>query len=275
MKGRTPVARPLRVLVTGASSGVGLAMCVELARRGHRVVASMRDRNRGGRLLDAARVAAVAERIELASLDVGAPAAAVELVVERIAAAPGGIDALVNNAGTAMIAPAQRLTDGEWRRTFDTNPFGAMACIRAVLPHMRRRGSGTIVHISSINGRVPASGGAAYTASKFALEGLSETLRPELWPLGIRVVIVEPGQYATDMCKVGHAERDAEPAYDAICRDWGALGGAPPPGAADASEVGVLIGDIREHPEPALRYPIGPVAGTTAVELVERHLARR
>ena len=191
--------------------------------------------------------------------------------MERLAAAPGGIDALVNHAGTASIAPAERLTDDEWRRTFDTNLFGAMACIRAVLPPMRHRHSGTIINISSINGRVPAEGGAAYTASKFALEGLSETLRLELQSFGIRVVIVQPGQYATELWKVSALESDVEPAYAAICEDWRSLGGAPPPGAADPTEVGALIGDILADPNPAMR--IGPVAGMTAAgEWIKRHL---
>lgn len=111
---------------------------------------------------------------------------------------------------------------------FNTNLFGAMACIRAVLPHMRQQGSGTIVNISSINGRVPAAGGAAYTASKFALEGLSETLRLELEPFGIRVVIVQPGQFATEIWgQTGFLDQDVEPVYAEICEDWRSLGGAP------------------------------------------------
>lgn len=269
----TMVGSGMRVLVTGASSGIGLVTCVELARRGHRVVASMRDSERSGSLRAAVQAAGIAERVEVAILDVAAPAAMVEQSVERIAAAAGGIDASVNNAGTAYIAPAERLTDSEWRRTFDTNLFGAMACIRAVLPRMRNRGSGTIVHISSINGRVPAEGGAAYTASKFALEGLSETLRLELQSFGIRVVIVQPGQYATNMWKVGFLEQDDEPAYATICQEWQSLGGAPPPGAGDPAEVGALVADILVDPSPALRYPVGPVGAMTAAELIERHLS--
>lgn len=103
------------------------------------MVASMRDPIRADRLLDAADAAGVAAHLEVAALDVAAPAAAVEATVASIASAAGGLDALVNKAGTAFIAPAERLTDGDWRRTFDTNLFGAMACIRGVLPHMRQR----------------------------------------------------------------------------------------------------------------------------------------
>ncbi len=82
----------------------------------------------------------------------------------------------MNNAGVAAVAPAERLPDAEWRRTFATNVFGAMACIRAVLPIMRQHRAGTIINVSSINGRVPLEGAAAWVATKFALEGLSETL---------------------------------------------------------------------------------------------------
>lgn len=193
----------------------------------------------------------------------------------QIAAAPGGIDVLVNTAGTASIAPAERMTYAEWRRTFNTNLFGPMACIRAVLPPMRQRRKGTIINISSINGRVPVEGGAAYVASKFALEGLSETLRLELGPLGIRVVIVEPGQFATDIWEKTKTlfDQDSEPSYAAISEDWRSLGGEPPPGAADPHNVGVLVADIMENPDPAQRYPIGPVADMTAAEWIARHVA--
>ncbi len=270
------MTQALRVLVTGSSSGMGLSASVELARRGCQVVASMRDDRRADRLLAAAQQAGVAQRIEVATLDVAAPAAEVEARVERIAAAPGGIDVLVNNAGTAAVAPAERLADAEWRRTFDTNVFGPMACIRAVLPGMRQRRAGTIINVSSINGRVPVEGAAAYVASKFALEGLSETLRLELEPFGIRVVIVEPGQFATGMWTETKAllDQDNEPLYAAICDDWRSLGGGPPPGAGDPAEVGRLMADIVAHPAPALRYPIGPVGDMTAAEWISRHLAR-
>lgn len=236
----------------------------------------MRDPSRAGRLLDAAAAARVAQQIDVAVLDVAAPAAEVETTVQRIAAASGDLDVLVNNAGTAAVAPAERLTDAEWRRTFDTNLFGAMACIRAVLPRMRQRGAGAIINISSINGRVPVAGAAAYVASKFALEGLSETLHLELRSFGIRVVIVQPGQFATGMWTHTPAllEQDDEPSYAAICDNWRSLGGEPPPGAADPAEVAALIADIVADPDPALRYPIGPVGDMTAAEWISRHLAR-
>jgi NAD(P)-dependent dehydrogenase (short-subunit alcohol dehydrogenase family) len=113
-------------------------------------------------------------------------------------------------------------------------------------------------------------------ASKFALEGLSETLRMEVQPFGIRGVIVEPGQFATELWGTAKAlpEQDVEPSYEAICEEWRSLGGKPPPGTADPAAVGVLIADILANPEPALRYPIGPVAGMSAGEWISRHLAR-
>lgn len=126
---------------------MGLAATLELARRGHQVVASMRDTGRARRLLDAAQAARVDARIEVATLDVTAPAAELEATVARIAVVWGGIDVLVNNAGTAGVAPAERLTDAEWHRTFATNVFGPMACIRAVLPGMRKQRAETIINV--------------------------------------------------------------------------------------------------------------------------------
>ncbi len=185
-------------LITGASSGFGLLTAVTLARRGWRVLATMRDLPRRGRLEDAARAAGVLDRIEFIALDV-TDNEQIAAVAASIATRPSPLDAIVNNAGFAMAGFSEDVLDAELRRQFDTNFFGAAAVTRAFLPLMRRQGSGHIVMISSISGRMGFPGVGSYSASKFAMEGWAETLRLEMKPLGVQVVLVEPGSFETDI----------------------------------------------------------------------------
>jgi NAD(P)-dependent dehydrogenase (short-subunit alcohol dehydrogenase family) len=204
-----PVAKT--VLITGASSGFGLLTSVTLARRGWRVLATMRDLKRREKLENAARAAGVLDRIEFIALDVTDNAKIAELAVsisaridavdEANADSPrlARLDAIINNAGFAMAGFAEDVSDAELRRQFDTNFFGAAAVTRAFLPLMRRQGSGHVVMISSISGRMGFPGVSSYSASKFALEGWAETLRLEMKPLGVQIVLVEPGSFETDI----------------------------------------------------------------------------
>ena len=185
-------------LITGAASGFGLLTAVTLARRGWRVLATMRDLSRRGRLEDAARAAGVLDRIELLALDVTDNAQIAELAAS-IAARLSRLDAIVNNAGFAMAGFGEDVTDAELRKQFDTNFFGAAAVTRAFLPLLRRQGSGHVVMITSISGRMGFPGVSSYSASKFALEGWAETLRLEMKPLGVQIVLVEPGSFETDI----------------------------------------------------------------------------
>lgn len=181
------------VLMTGASRGFGAVGAREIAERGHHVVATMRRPDRdGAAVIDGyeARIDAVPCDVQ----DVASVEAAVAFAVER----HGRIDVLVNNAGQSMIGAIEELTNAEIATVLDVNLLGPLRLIRAVLPHMRRQGRGKIVNVSSQAGRMggPIVGG--YCASKFALEGLSEALRFEVGPLGIQVVIVQPGIVKTD-----------------------------------------------------------------------------
>jgi NAD(P)-dependent dehydrogenase (short-subunit alcohol dehydrogenase family) len=186
------------VLITGASSGFGLLTTVTLARRGWRVLATMRDLKRSERLEAAAREAGVLDRIELLALDVTDNSQINELAA-TIAARPTQLDAVINNAGFAMAGFAEDVSDAELRQQFETNFFGAAAVTRAFLPQLRRQGAGQIVMVSSISGRMAFPGIGSYVSSKFALEGWAETLRLEMKPLGIQVVLVEPGSFETDI----------------------------------------------------------------------------
>ena len=190
--------RERTALITGASSGFGLLTAVALARRGWLVIATMRDLNRRNLLEEAARAAGVLDRIEILPLDVTDNEQIAKLAAS-IAARPSRLDAIVNNAGFAVAGFADDVSDAELRYQFDANFFGAAAVTRAFLPLLRRQGSGHIVMVTSVSGRTAFPGLGSYTASKFALEGWTESLRLEMNPLGIHVALVEPGSFATDI----------------------------------------------------------------------------
>ena len=185
-------------LITGASSGFGLLTAMTLARRGWRVLATMRDLERRQKLQAAAQAVGLLDRLEFLALDV-TDHEQIRAVAAEIAARPAPLAAIINNAGFAMAGFAEDVTDAELRRQFETNFFGATAVTRAFLPQLRRQGFGRIVMLSSISGRMGFPGVSSYVASKFALEGWAETLRLELKPLGIQVVLVEPGSFETDI----------------------------------------------------------------------------
>jgi NAD(P)-dependent dehydrogenase (short-subunit alcohol dehydrogenase family) len=179
-------------LVTGASVGFGRAIAKEVLGRGGRVVATARDR---GSIADLETGAA--DRVLALPLDVTQQdqiAAAVRAAEARF----GRIDVLVNNAGYGFLSGMEEASDAEARTQFDVNFFGLVAMTKAVLPLMRRQRSGRIVNLSSAAGVFGVGGSAFYTASKFAVEGLSECLAQEVAPFGIGVLIVEPGAFRTE-----------------------------------------------------------------------------
>jgi NAD(P)-dependent dehydrogenase (short-subunit alcohol dehydrogenase family) len=183
-------------LITGASSGFGLLTTLTLAKRGWRVIATMRDLNRREELSQAAHAVGVRHRIEILTLDV-TNAGHVAAIAQSVDVRSAPLHAVINNAGFAVAGFADDVTDAELRKQFETNFFGATAVTRACLPQMRRQGFGHIVMVSSISGRMGFPGVSSYVASKFALEGWTETLRMEMTPLGIQVVLVEPGSFDT------------------------------------------------------------------------------
>jgi NAD(P)-dependent dehydrogenase (short-subunit alcohol dehydrogenase family) len=183
------------VVITGCSSGFGLATSLAFARRGDRVYATMRNLAKAGDLSAAA--AAENLTIEVLELDVTDDASVVR-AVGHVMEAAGRIDVLVNNAGVEHWGALEYLPDELVRITFETNVFGATRMIRAVLPVMRAQQSGVIVNISSAAGRLPGlPANWAYSASKHALCSMSDSLSGEVQPFGIRVVSIEPGFYAT------------------------------------------------------------------------------
>ncbi len=247
-------------LITGASSGFGLLTSVTLARRGWRVLATMRDLNQREKLENAARDAGVLERIEFVALDVTNPeqiAALADLVTKR----GEPLHALVNNAGFAVPGFAEDVTDAELRHQFDTNFFGAAAVTRALLPQMRRQRFGHVVMVSSISGRMGYPGVSSYSASKFALEGWTETLRYEVKALGIHVVLVEPGSFDTDIwtrnAKLTAGLQDPTSANASRVPGWRRRIEQGAKDRADPQVVADVIARVLETPRPKLRYVVG------------------
>jgi NAD(P)-dependent dehydrogenase (short-subunit alcohol dehydrogenase family) len=261
--------RQRAVVVTGASSGIGEACALRLDGLGFQVFAGVRREQDS----DALRRKA-SERLAPVMLDVTDPLSA-QSASDSVAAATGGVGlaGLVNNAGTAVAAPIEFLPLGELRRQLEVNVVGQIAVTQAFLP-LLRQGSGRIVNIGSVSGRIASPLLGAYTASKFAMEGLTDTLRRELSPWGVAVSIVEPGRIATPIweksLKVADELLDAlprralelyGPAIEEVRR--GALEaarwGAPPEKVARAVEHALTA------KRPRTRYPVGPDARVGAL----------
>lgn len=247
------------VLITGAGSGLGMLAAVELARRGQRVFASMRDTGKGSAVLE--RAAAAGCGLEVIELDVTAPGS-VSNAVERVLAEAGQLDVVVNNAASATVGALESSTEDEVARLFDTNVLGPIRLIKAVLPTLRRQGGGRIVNISSGSAQTRAGVRlmSLYAASKAALHTLSLDLNKELAPLGIRVVLVEGGVGGSSpmndrlACRVASfgdpaspyvvAERIAATQIRGMLRSMG-----------DGLTSARMIADACLAPDPALRFP--------------------
>jgi NAD(P)-dependent dehydrogenase (short-subunit alcohol dehydrogenase family) len=247
-------------VVTGSSSGIGLLTAVELALSGYRVVATMRNLENRGRLEEAAQKAGVCDRLDLRRLDItefDSLPGAVDAMVRDY----GRIDVLVNNAGFSSAGFGEDVQLAEIRDQLETNFFGNVAMTKAVLPVMRKQKSGHIIQVSSIAGRAapPMIGG--YAASKFALEGWSEAVRIEVHSLGIRVVLVEPGSYDTDIwtrnVKVSAGALDPASPNRERSQRFSEFVKNTAKNRRDAREVAKLIVRIARDPNPKLRYLIG------------------
>jgi len=232
-----------RALITGCSTGFGRATAVELKKRGYEVVATAR---RPETLADLD----VDERLALDVTD--------DASVSSALASAGTIDVLVNNAGIGIGGPIERVPLAEVRRLFETNVFGPLRMMQAVLPDMRARGTGAIVNVSSVSGRVAAPLSGFYSASKFALEALSEALHIEAAHFGIRTTVIEPGFFKTNISE-SHLDYGVDTApydeLDTIMRRLSAeLGRDAAPGP---EVVATAIADALDTPDSAWRVPVG------------------
>jgi NAD(P)-dependent dehydrogenase (short-subunit alcohol dehydrogenase family) len=254
------MSRKLAV-ITGASSGFGLLFATDLARNGFHVVASMRDLGRRDRLDQAASAAGVSQHIDVRRLDI-TEFAAIRPFVDGVVGDYGRLDVLVNNAGFAVAGFAEDLELDEIRLQFETNFFGNAALAQAVIPVMRRQHSGHIIMISSIAGLHGSFSLSSYSAAKHALEGWSESLRLELNALGIKVVLVEPGSFQTDIWTRGAHLGQKLLDGTAVNRERGErmrdmVQKLP---KRDPTPVAGLVTRIALDPSPRLRYVIGPDA---------------
>ncbi len=201
------------ILITGATTGIGRSAALHFARAGHHVIASGRNEQALATLRDEGKGFAL-DTVRLDVTDPASIAAAVDSV--RALAGESGIDVLVNNAGYGLAAALAEVTDEDLRAQFETNVFGLMSVTRAFLPQMVAKRSGTILNVSSIGGRVTFPLFGAYHASKYAVEALSDALRNELAPFGVRVALIEPGPIATEfgnraVAEVSKYRKDSSP----------------------------------------------------------------
>jgi len=247
-------------LITGASTGIGRASALRLVGAGWTVLAGVRDPVAGEALTAAASGPGQLTPLALDVTDAEEVQAAATLVDEQ---GPGGLDALVNNAGTGIGGPLELLSTDEVRRQFEVNVFGQIAVTNALLPALRRA-RGRIVFVSSIGGRVAMAFTAPYAASKHAIEAIGDTLRVELHGSGVQVTLIEPGSVATPIWDKSRAEADritippelseqyghVPAAMDKVLRDT-ARRGVPPEEVAATIERALLAARMRS------RYVVG------------------
>jgi len=232
-----------------------MATTLSLARAGHTVCAGMRNPQRSTELHKAMASEQLGIHIVPQNVD---DEASVHEAIQRTLAQAGHIDALVNNAGIGKTGSVEETALSEFRATMETNYFGALRCIQAVLPGMRERRSGCIVNVTSVAGRIAGAAQAAYASSKWALEALSESLAQEVRGFGIRVAIVEPGVIATPI--FDKAEADKPGTVYPHKRRLDALFRASLEKPVSPFVVGDKIREIVDSGTWTLRHPVGPDA---------------
>lgn len=241
-------------LVTGSSSGIGFETALALARGGYHTYATMRDTKKGDRILEIAKKENL--QIRVVELDVNNENT-IKKAIKVILDEKKRIDVLVNNAGYFLVGCLEDLTISDLKDQFETNFFGVVRTIQAVLPTMRSQKSGTIVNVSSVAGRIGFPVTPGYISSKFALEGLSESMRYELFPFGIKTIIIEPGVIKTNLFSTLKKITKPDSAYkditDKVMKGLLMMSemGTPP------QEVASTIIKAVTSDNPLPRYPVG------------------
>jgi NAD(P)-dependent dehydrogenase (short-subunit alcohol dehydrogenase family) len=241
-------------LVTGSSSGIGFETALALARGGYHTYATMRDTKKGDRILEIAKKENL--QIRVVELDVNNENT-IKKAIKVILDEKKRIDVLVNNAGYFLVGCLEDLTISDLKDQFETNFFGVVRTIQAVLPTMRSQKSGTIVNVSSVAGRIGFPVTPGYISSKFALEGLSESMRYELFPFGIKTIIIEPGVIKTNLFSTLKKTTKPDSAYkditDKVMKGLLMMSemGTPP------QEVASTIIKAVTSDNPLPRYPVG------------------
>lgn len=267
---------PLNILVTGSSSGFGRLIARKLAQDGHQVFATMR----GVSEKNAEQAQALCNwanendlKLEVIDLDI-TDQASIDLAIGRVIDEFGTIDVVVNNAGTGNVGVLEGFSMDQVQLIFDVNAFGALRVDKAVLPHMRARGSGLLIHISSTGGRVLVPFVSPYSAAKAALEAFAEEFSFELAPFGIESVIIEPGSFATEAFG-----KLVTPTEAGVLAGYGEMATRPQemfagmaevltqPGSPDPHDVADAVAKLVDTP--AGQRPLRTVVGTLTVAGVE------
>jgi NAD(P)-dependent dehydrogenase (short-subunit alcohol dehydrogenase family) len=240
-------------VVTGANSGIGRATTLAFAQAGYHVFGTVRGMEKADKLLAKATSLSLADRITLVEMDV-ADSASVTKGFAQIYAATDQVDVLVNNAGVGGNAVTEECPIDTYTEVFNINHNGSVRCIQAVLPQMRKRGSGAIVNVSSVVGRITAIAQSPYYVSKWAVEGMSEGLAHEVAPFGIRVAIVEPGITRSSIFSKNIDAPNQSGAYDAHYRRLFAFYAAGITNATPAEEAAATILEAATTSSPRLRW---------------------
>jgi NAD(P)-dependent dehydrogenase (short-subunit alcohol dehydrogenase family) len=243
------------VLITGTSTGIGLATALTLGRAGHNVYATMRSPSRSPELAE--RTAQEKLPIKISVMDVDSDSS-VRTAIADIQKDAGHVDVLINNAGVERSGSIEELPLSDFRAVMETNYFGVIRCIQALTPQMRHRKSGCIINVASVAGHVSCSPLAPYTASKFALEALSEALAQEMKTFNVRVAVVEPGIIDTPMARRIEDPGNGSPYSQQ--RRFAHMFAASLKNPASPSLVADKIHSIIESGTWQLRHPVGPDA---------------
>ncbi len=249
----TPVAGAPVTVVTGANSGIGRAVAIHLAGQGHRVYGTVRSFDKAAKLNAMAAEADVA--VNLVELDV-ADDYSVRAGFARVFDQAGRVDVLVNNAGVGGNGTVEETPIGTYAEVMNVNLYGQLRCLKAVLPSMRQRRSGTVVNITSIVGRIAALAQAPYVASKWALEGMSEQLAQEVARFGIRVAIIEPGLTKSAILAKNTDSTEAGSDYEPHLRRMFRFYAAGYIYASDPFEVAHIVHHAIHTDTPTLRYVV-------------------
>ncbi len=240
-------------IITGTSTGIGFATAIVMGRAGHTVYATMRTPEKASELK---RIVSQEKLpVHILALDVD-NSDSVAHAIDRMLKEQGRIDVLVNNAGIGLLGHVEELPFAEFKKTMETNYFGALRCIQAVLPGMRKQRRGCIINVTSVAGRIATASQSPYAASKWALEGLSESLAQEVKMHGIRVAIVEPGIIQTPIFeKFTPTPTDSPYPHE---RRLKSLFDSSLQNPVSPYVVGEQIRQIAESDSWKLRYPVGP-----------------
>jgi NAD(P)-dependent dehydrogenase (short-subunit alcohol dehydrogenase family) len=253
-------------LITGSSRGLGRALAEAVLEAGHELLATARHPEQLADLVGRYR-----DHVRTFALDVTDPQAASDAVSAAVEAF-GRLDVLVNNAGYGNVSPIEDTSLAEFRAQIETNLFGVINVTKAAIPLMREQRSGHIIQLSSVGGRVGATGRAPYSTAKWGVEGFSEVLAKEVGPLGIKVTIIEPGGFRTDFAGSSTTLREGRPEYDstvgAAVRFQRNFNGKQP---GDPARAAAVILQVAAMADPPLRLALG----SDAVDAIEKADAAR